>query len=95
MLTIKVEVEIDKAALDPEKCWQAFVSKDAIFDGQFYVAVRSTHIFCRPSCPSRLPKRENVVFFGQAQKANKRGFGPANAVALWKSKTRPAGGVCP
>ena len=72
MLT--VEVEIDKATLDPEKCWQAFVSKDAIFDGQFYVAVRSTHIFCRPSCPSRLPKRENVVFFGQAQKAEQAGF---------------------
>ena len=71
---LSVEVEIDKASLDPEKCWQAFVSKDASFDGQFYVAVRSTHIFCRPSCPSRLPKRENVVFFSQAQKAEQAGF---------------------
>jgi len=70
MLTI----DKDKVVLDPEKCWQAFVGKDASFDGKFYVAVRSTHIFCRPSCPSRLPKRENVVFFGQAQNAEQAGF---------------------
>ena len=40
----------------------AFAGKDAGYDGVFYVAVRTTGIFCRPSCPSR-PKLENVEFF--------------------------------
>jgi AraC family transcriptional regulator, regulatory protein of adaptative response / methylated-DNA-[protein]-cysteine methyltransferase len=43
--------------------WHAVVSKDARYDGVFVYAVRSTGVFCRPHCPARLPRRENVEFF--------------------------------
>src|SRR5919106_4716308 len=46
-----------------EQLWQAVLSKDARFDGQFVFAVSSTGIYCRPSCPSRRAQRERVKFF--------------------------------
>lgn len=54
--------------------WQAFQSKSREFDGVFYLGVRTTGIFCRPSCRSRSPKRENVLFFATAGEAEKAGF---------------------
>jgi AraC family transcriptional regulator of adaptative response / DNA-3-methyladenine glycosylase II len=49
-------------------------SRDPRFDGQFYVAVTSTGIFCRPSCPARMPRRENCCFFPSAAAALGAGF---------------------
>lgn len=57
-----------------EELWNAVVSKDAGFDGQFVFAVSSTGIYCRPSCPSRRPRRENVSFFQLPEAAEQAGF---------------------
>jgi AraC family transcriptional regulator of adaptative response/methylated-DNA-[protein]-cysteine methyltransferase len=60
--------------LNQEECWQAILNKDSNFEGLFFYAVRSTGVFCRPTCPSRHPKRENVVFFNQTEAALQAGF---------------------
>ncbi|WP_435839139.1 AlkA N-terminal domain-containing protein [Streptodolium elevatio] len=54
--------------------YQAISSRDARFDGSFYTAVSSTGIYCRPSCPARTPKPENVSFFTTAAAAQAAGF---------------------
>jgi AraC family transcriptional regulator of adaptative response/methylated-DNA-[protein]-cysteine methyltransferase len=56
--------------------WQAVLAKDARFDGTFFYAVRSTGIYCRPSCPARRPRREQVVFFPLPEAAQQEGFRP-------------------
>src|ERR1700681_4900199 len=56
--------------------WRATLSRDARADGTFVLAVRSTHIYCRPSCPARRPLRRNVVFFRTREEAEKQGFRP-------------------
>ena len=59
---------------DPDRCYQAARSKDARFDGVFFIGVTSTGIYCRPSCPARTPKRENVRFYATAASAQQAGF---------------------
>ena len=54
--------------------WEAVAAKDPQFDGQFVFAVSSTKIYCRPSCPSRRPRRENVSFFELPDAAEQAGF---------------------
>ena len=61
-------------ALDHERCYRAVASRDARFDGSFYTAVRTTGIYCRPSCPAITPKRGNVTFFRTAAAAQRDGF---------------------
>jgi AraC family transcriptional regulator of adaptative response / DNA-3-methyladenine glycosylase II len=46
--------------LNRDICRNARLSRDARFDGKFFIAVRTTRIFCRPVCPARSPKEENV-----------------------------------
>ncbi len=57
-----------------EQQWQQVLSRDARADGKFVYAVRSTHIYCRPTCPSRRPSRANVDFFAQPSAAERAGF---------------------
>ena len=57
-----------------ENQWRAVVARDANRDGSFVFAVSSTGIYCRPSCPSRRPRRENVTFFRKADEAEKAGY---------------------
>ncbi len=57
-----------------DQLWQAVVTRDARFDGQFVFAVSSTKIYCRPSCPSRRPQRERVTFFDLPDAAEAAGF---------------------
>src|ERR1700690_3676071 len=57
-----------------EDYWQAVQSRDRGADGAFVYAVRSTGIYCRPSCPSRRPGREQVVFFPLPEAAEQKGF---------------------
>ena len=57
-----------------EKLWKAVQMRDRSADGAFVYAVRSTGIYCRPSCPSRKPKREQVEFFSLPDAAEQRGF---------------------
>ncbi|KAB0547835.1 bifunctional DNA-binding transcriptional regulator/O6-methylguanine-DNA methyltransferase Ada [Pseudomonas argentinensis] len=60
-----------------EECrWQAVCERDAAHDGQFVFAVRSTGIYCRPSCPARRPKRENVSFYHSPPQAEAAGYRP-------------------
>src|SRR5271170_1201148 len=59
---------------DPDRCYQAAQGKDARFDGVFFCAVTSTGIYCRPSCPARTPKRENMRFYATAAAAQQAGF---------------------
>jgi AraC family transcriptional regulator of adaptative response / DNA-3-methyladenine glycosylase II len=59
---------------DPDRCYQAAQSKDARFDGWFFIGVTSTGIYCRPSCPARTPKRQNVRFYPTAAAAQQAGF---------------------
>jgi len=64
-----------KAAPDPHAgAWQAVVARDAAADGRVFYGVRSTGVFCKPSCPSRRPKREQVEFFASAEAAERAGF---------------------
>jgi AraC family transcriptional regulator of adaptative response / DNA-3-methyladenine glycosylase II len=55
---------------------RARLARDARFDGQFYIAVRTTGIYCRPICPVMSPKRENVTFFPSAAAASEAGYRP-------------------
>lgn len=60
--------------LDAEQLWAAVRARDESFDGRFVFAVRSTGIYCRPSCPSRRPRRDRVLFFPLAEAAESAGF---------------------
>jgi AraC family transcriptional regulator of adaptative response / DNA-3-methyladenine glycosylase II len=59
---------------DEDLCYQAMQSRDGRFDGWFFVAVTSTGIYCRPSCPASPPKRANVRFYPSAAAAQGAGF---------------------
>lgn len=63
-------------ALDQDACYEALRSKDARFDGQFFVGVSSTGIYCRVVCHARLPKRENCTFYETAAQAEAAGYRP-------------------
>lgn len=62
--------------MDDEALWQLSRSRDTSLDGMFYIAVKSTGVYCRPSCSARTPKRENVVFYPDAEAAEAAGFRP-------------------
>lgn len=61
-------------AIDPQFAWSAFLARDRAFDGQFYGAVKTTKIYCKPSCPVRHPKQENVTFYHTAAEAAAAGY---------------------
>src|SRR3954469_14986403 len=60
--------------LDQDVCYRAVKGRDRRFDGVFYTAVRTTGIYCRPSCPAITPRRRNVSFFRTAAAAQSAGF---------------------
>ncbi len=62
--------------LDPHVCLQARLSRDARFDGRFFIGVKSTRIYCRPICPVRTVKEENVRYFPTAAAAAEAGYRP-------------------
>jgi AraC family transcriptional regulator, regulatory protein of adaptative response / methylated-DNA-[protein]-cysteine methyltransferase len=55
-------------------CWNVVVARDSAHDGEFVFAVASTGVYCRPSCPARRPRRENVTFYARPDQAEKAGF---------------------
>jgi AraC family transcriptional regulator, regulatory protein of adaptative response / methylated-DNA-[protein]-cysteine methyltransferase len=59
-----------------EQYWRATLNRDPRADGSFVLAVRSTHIYSRPSCPARRPLRRNVTFFRTREEAEKQGYRP-------------------
>ncbi|HVH19228.1 MAG TPA: AlkA N-terminal domain-containing protein [Myxococcota bacterium] len=60
--------------LDPAVCYRAMRARDARFDGRFFVAVRTTGIYCRPVCPAPTPRRENCTFVPCAAAAEEAGY---------------------
>ncbi|MCI0520299.1 MAG: bifunctional DNA-binding transcriptional regulator/O6-methylguanine-DNA methyltransferase Ada [Chloroflexi bacterium] len=64
-----------------EERWQAVSQRDALADGAFFFGVATTGVYCRPGCRSRLPRRENVVFFADPQAAEQAGFRPCKRCA--------------
>jgi len=69
--------------------WQAVVSCDNSFDGLFFYGVRTTGIFCRPSCPAKTPLLENVLFFADASQAVQKGFRPCKKCRPDQEKYEP------
>jgi AraC family transcriptional regulator of adaptative response / DNA-3-methyladenine glycosylase II len=68
--TVIIDVVID----DFERCYRFLQSRDPRYDGFFFIGVRSTGIYCRPSCPARTPQRRNVRLFSTAAAAQAAGF---------------------
>ncbi|WP_420818440.1 bifunctional transcriptional activator/DNA repair enzyme AdaA [Paenibacillus ginsengarvi] len=66
----------EEAAPIPEELWEAIVRCDASYDDRFIYAVRTTGIFCKPSCKSREPNRANVRIFSNARQALDAEFRP-------------------
>jgi len=62
--------------MDDDACYRALCARDARFDGRLFVGVRTTGIYCRPICPARTPRRQNVRFFASAAAAQSAGFRP-------------------
>jgi AraC family transcriptional regulator of adaptative response/methylated-DNA-[protein]-cysteine methyltransferase len=60
--------------LDPDTAWAAFERRDRSWDGRVIGAVKTTGIYCKPSCPARRPKREHVEFFASADNARAAGY---------------------
>jgi AraC family transcriptional regulator of adaptative response / DNA-3-methyladenine glycosylase II len=62
--------------IDPRICAQARLSRDARFDGRFFIGVKSTRIYCRPICPVRTVREKNVCYFATAAAAAEAGYRP-------------------
>jgi methylphosphotriester-DNA--protein-cysteine methyltransferase len=60
--------------MDFDQRYRVMETRDESFAGQFFAAVTSTGIYCRPGCPARMPKRENVRFYLTADEARRDGF---------------------
>src|SRR5260370_13126593 len=75
------------ASLDNDACWSAVERRDRAADSTFVYSVRTTGVYCRPSCAARLPRRDNVAFYKTCADAERAGFRPCkrcrpNAPAL-------------
>src|SRR5713226_4590986 len=70
------ENNLEQQLMHEENYWQAVLARDSRSDGSFVYAVRSTGIYCNPSCPSRRPQRDQVIFFPVPEAAEKAGFRP-------------------
>jgi len=57
-----------------DACWSAVATRDSAHDGEFVFAVSTTGVYCRPSCPARRPRRENVTFFPRPEDAEQSGY---------------------
>ena len=69
-----------------QEMWTAICENNPAFDGVFFYAVKSTGVYCRPSCKSRIPKRKNICFFETAEQAKAAGFRPCKRCRsdLWE-----------
>ncbi|MFJ5714896.1 bifunctional transcriptional activator/DNA repair enzyme AdaA [Neobacillus sp. NPDC093127] len=74
---MRIELQEDSSndIMTDEK-WQAIIGNDAAYNNQFFYAVKTTGIFCKPSCKSRVPKKENVRIFQNAEEAMSADFRP-------------------
>ena len=75
----------------PDEVYHAVESKDARFDGCFFTTVRTTGIYCRPSCPAVTPKRQNVEFFPTAAATTSTATGRASGTSPTLTRFPPNG----
>lgn len=75
MVNVTEHSEMSRADRDAQR-WQSVARNDAAADGDFFYAVATTGVYCQPSCPSRLPRRENVAFFDTCAGAEQAGYRP-------------------
>jgi len=87
---MKTERKAAGAGRRESRYWQAVMSRDGRADGMFFFAVRSTSIYCRPSCPARRPLKTNTLFFQTRQEAEREGYRPCRRC---KPNEIPAGAV--
>ncbi|MCP3903118.1 MAG: bifunctional DNA-binding transcriptional regulator/O6-methylguanine-DNA methyltransferase Ada [Planctomycetes bacterium] len=73
-MTISTTPASPLAPVCDDEAWSAVLARDALLDGRFVYAVRTTNVFCRPSCPARRPNRENVRFFASPLDARRSGY---------------------
>ncbi|NKC00747.1 MAG: helix-turn-helix domain-containing protein [Pseudomonadales bacterium] len=94
--TVQQESDLPVSVLPPgDVCRRARESRDARFDGRFFIAVLTTGIYCRPTCPAKTPKEENIRYFPTAASAQDDGFRPcrrcrpesANRLPEWTIST--------
>jgi AraC family transcriptional regulator, regulatory protein of adaptative response / methylated-DNA-[protein]-cysteine methyltransferase len=76
MNTSYTKPQSDISSSAAARYWRATLERDRRADGAFVLAVRSTHIYCRPSCPARRPLRRNVTFYRTREEAEKHGYRP-------------------
>jgi len=74
-MTAAFDIDPD-LGLDHDACYRAVSTRDPRFDGQIFTGVKTTGIYCRPICPARTPRSENVLFFPSAAAAQEAGFRP-------------------
>jgi AraC family transcriptional regulator of adaptative response/methylated-DNA-[protein]-cysteine methyltransferase len=67
---------VRERALSDEQAWAAVLGRDRSLDGRLFYGVASTGVYCRPSCPSRRPRRRNAAFFAGAAEAERAGYRP-------------------
>jgi AraC family transcriptional regulator of adaptative response/methylated-DNA-[protein]-cysteine methyltransferase len=75
-MTKSSEIEQQAAATMADSRWAAVVAKDKTSDGTFFYSVKTTGVFCRPSCGARLARPENVQFYATTEEAERAGFRP-------------------
>jgi AraC family transcriptional regulator of adaptative response/methylated-DNA-[protein]-cysteine methyltransferase len=63
-------------SIDSDACWAAVLARDRAADGRYYYSVKTTGVYCRPSCPSRRPNRKNVRFHSSQAEAEQAGYRP-------------------
>ena len=93
------ETSRTSSLLDDDACWKALKRRDRAADGTFVYSVRTTGVYCRPSCAARLPRRENVAFHETCADAERAGFRPCkrcrpNEPALAEAHAAAVARVC-
>ena len=73
-MTVAYAKPVMMPGIDNEQAWAAFERRDRRWDGRVIGAVRTTGIYCKPSCPARRPKREHVEFFADGEAARAAGY---------------------
>ncbi len=76
--------------LDEGTAWDAVLARDPLFEGRVFYAVSTTGVYCRPTCPSRRPRRENVAFFASPDEAEAAGFRECRRCRPRGAKPSPA-----
>ena len=83
----KADHPAKRGVLSEEQRWQAVLTRDGRYDGEFVYGVRSTGIYCRPICPSRRPQRKQAVFFPVPELAERAGFRPCRRCDPHRSRS--------